>query len=299
MNSVLSVPLGIIPEMTEGHWAFFVGILNKGGYLTTQDQPLVANVLFQRDMTFFAPNTPEALASFTNLAVGASQSDLGAMLNYHVVPGLVAYSPLFNNGMRLRTVQGDNVTITIDGSDTFVNGARFVEPDFLVANGVVHLIDSILDRFNTSSPPTIANTNPTRISAAKSAKKSASHKAAKVGIGVGVVLGFMSLVVFVFLMLRCLRPRKDSERQLGLQESESSAAKGWPILRLIGRSIPPKNCRDIWWKWSYVRQIDSKGKGNQNPGQDFELDANQVFNKRFEVISAIELDAGSLHGRRQ
>ena len=42
---------------------------------------------------------------------------------------------------------------------------------------------------------------------------------------------------------------------------------------------------------SYVRQIDSRGKANQALNQDFELDANQVSNKRFEAVNAVELDA--------
>lgn len=291
------VPLGLILEMAEAHWGFFVGILNKGGYLTVQDQPLVANVLFQQNMTFFAPNTAEALASFTNSAAGMSQSDLAAVFNYHIIPGFVAYSSLFETGMELQTVQGDNVTITIEGSDTFVNGAKIIEPDFLVANGVVHLIDSVLNRFNTSLPNTNPTTSPTPTPS--SASKHSSHAAAKVGIGVGVAFAFVFIAAFVFFLLRFLRPRKASESQRGLPESQSPPMGGGsPIMRFLKRRTMSNRLSGTK-NGSYVRQIDNRGKANQVLGQDFELDANQVSNKRFEVIAAVELDAGSLHGRPQ
>ena len=38
-------------------------------------------------------------------------------------------------------MNGMNLTITVDGSDVFVNSAKVVTPNVLVANGVVHVID--------------------------------------------------------------------------------------------------------------------------------------------------------------
>ena len=106
-------------------------------------------------MTFFAPNTAEALVAFINSTAGTTQPELNDAFNYYIAKG-VAYSSTFKNGTELQTIQGDNVTISIVGNETFVNGARIIQTDFLVANDVIHLIDNILDRFNTSLP----NTNP-------------------------------------------------------------------------------------------------------------------------------------------
>jgi hypothetical protein len=131
--------------------------------LTTQDVPLIANVLYSPNMTFFSPNTAEALASFTSTTAGMSQADLAAVFNYHIVPDFLGYSSVLETGMELQTVQGSNLTITKVGSDTYVNGARIINPDFLVANGVVHLIDSVLDRFNTSTPNPNASAAPTPV----------------------------------------------------------------------------------------------------------------------------------------
>lgn len=44
-------------------------------------------------------------------------------------------------------MNGMNLTITVEGSDVFVNSAKVVTPNVLVANGVVHVIDGYV------SPP--------------------------------------------------------------------------------------------------------------------------------------------------
>lgn len=38
-------------------------------------------------------------------------------------------------------MNGMNLTITVEGSDVFVNSAKVVTPNVLVSNGVVHVID--------------------------------------------------------------------------------------------------------------------------------------------------------------
>lgn len=118
-----------------------LGILNQGGFLNAVDQPLVLPVLNSPNVTFFVPNTASALSRFTNLTVGASPSELGDVFNYHIVPDFLGYSTNLKNGMVLKTAQGSNVKITIQGNNTYVNGARIISTDFLVANGVLHTID--------------------------------------------------------------------------------------------------------------------------------------------------------------
>lgn len=93
------------------------------------------------NVTFFAPNTASALAQFTNLTAGASQSELGDVFKYHIVPDFLGYSTTLKNGMALKTAQGSKLKITTQGNNTYVNGARIIATDFLVANGVLHTID--------------------------------------------------------------------------------------------------------------------------------------------------------------
>jgi len=121
--------------------SFVVAILNAGGYLSPTDTSLVNNVLYRPNMTFFAPNTQGALNEFSAIAPNMSQAELAATFDYHAVPNFLGYSSQLKNGMQLQTEEGTNVTITIQGNTTYVNGAKIITSDYLVANGVVHLID--------------------------------------------------------------------------------------------------------------------------------------------------------------
>jgi len=70
------------------------------------------------------------------------------------VNGTVGYSSGIKNGTVLTTLPGQNLTITIgEEGRIFVNNARVTIPDILVANGVVHVIDEVLNPGNA----TIAN----------------------------------------------------------------------------------------------------------------------------------------------
>jgi uncharacterized surface protein with fasciclin (FAS1) repeats len=87
------------------------------------------------------PNTAEAIANFTALANSVTQDGLGAIFDYHVVPNFIGHSSDLQNGMVLQSVQGSDLYITVQGNETFVNQARVLQVDFLVANGVLHTID--------------------------------------------------------------------------------------------------------------------------------------------------------------
>jgi hypothetical protein len=120
---------------------YFVAILNAGGYLSPNDTPLVNNAIYAPSNTIFAPNTQAAVDSFNSISATMSQEQLAEIFNYHTVPGFLGYSTQLKYGMQLRTFQGTNLTITIQGNNTFVNSARIMTYDYLVCNGVVHMID--------------------------------------------------------------------------------------------------------------------------------------------------------------
>jgi uncharacterized surface protein with fasciclin (FAS1) repeats len=70
-----------------------------------------------------------------------SADNLTALFNYHIAVDTLLYSTDFLNGTVLRTHQGDNLTITKLGSDVYINSAKILQTDYLVANGVVHTLD--------------------------------------------------------------------------------------------------------------------------------------------------------------
>ena len=109
------------------------------------------------DVTVFAPNNAafQAIGSATG---NLTMMELANILEYHgkrvllvlqnillissslVVNGTVAYSSTLKNET-VMAMNGVNLTITVEGSDVFVNSAKVVTPNVLVANGVVHVID--------------------------------------------------------------------------------------------------------------------------------------------------------------
>lgn len=97
--------------------------------------------------TVFAP-TNEAFAKLPagtveTLLKPENKAQLVAVLTYHVVPGKV-YSKDLKNGMKAKTAQGSEVTITLQGGKAMVNQATVTAADIEASNGVVHVIDAVI-----------------------------------------------------------------------------------------------------------------------------------------------------------
>lgn len=102
------------------------------------------------DVTIFAPSN-EAFRNIGSALANASVEDITSILTYHVVNGTVGYSSGLKNGTVLTTLNGANLTITIgEEGRVFVNNARVTIADVLVANGVVHVIDEVLNPGNAT-----------------------------------------------------------------------------------------------------------------------------------------------------
>lgn len=109
--------------------------------------------------TVFAPVN----AAFEKLPAGAVDSlmqaenkeKLGAVLTYHVVSGRMTATDLAkaitdgNGTATLTTVQGENLTAKMDGSNIVLTGeggstAVVTQADVPQSNGVIHVIDGVL-----------------------------------------------------------------------------------------------------------------------------------------------------------
>jgi uncharacterized surface protein with fasciclin (FAS1) repeats/predicted lipoprotein with Yx(FWY)xxD motif len=101
--------------------------------------------------TVFAP-TDAAFAALPAGTLEALLGDIPALTNillYHVV-GAKAMSSDLSNGQKIVTVQGESVTVTINDDGVFINNAKVTVADLEAENGVVHVIDVVLDPTNTS-----------------------------------------------------------------------------------------------------------------------------------------------------
>ena len=65
------------------------------------------------------------------------------ILLYHIV-GTEALSTDLSDGQTVTTLQGEEVTVTINCDGIFINKSKVVAPDILVTNGVIHAIDAVL-----------------------------------------------------------------------------------------------------------------------------------------------------------
>ena len=97
--------------------------------------------------TVFAP-TDDAFLALAG-ALGATAEDLLALpeltdiLLYHVVGG-TALSTDLSDGQMVTTLNGADVTVTINDQGVFINDAQVIVADIVADNGVVHVIDAVL-----------------------------------------------------------------------------------------------------------------------------------------------------------
>lgn len=115
------------------------GLTSLRGALNTTD--LVSTVNTTPNVTIFAPTNAAFQAIGGGLANLTSEQTTD-VLTYHVIAGTLGYSSGLENGTVLKAVDGKDLTVTINDGKIFVNSARVVTADVLVANGVVHVIDA-------------------------------------------------------------------------------------------------------------------------------------------------------------
>jgi len=103
------------------------------------------NDVFGGPFTLFAPNEAAFDAmpfDFLNtqfLQLSTAQD----LIQYHYVKGTY-YSVGLQNGEHLKTVQGTDVTIHKNSHGVMVESAHVIKADIKVTNGVVHIIDKLL-----------------------------------------------------------------------------------------------------------------------------------------------------------
>jgi len=97
--------------------------------------------------TVFAP-TDEAFAKLPagtveNLLKPENKQKLASILTYHVVPGKVMASEVVKLA-DAKTVNGQSLTINVEGEMVMVDSAKVVKTDIECSNGVIHVIDAVV-----------------------------------------------------------------------------------------------------------------------------------------------------------
>jgi hypothetical protein len=235
IDSVLTPPLNLLTTAIEadltGTFAIIAG--------TNPAPPLVGALGGTSDWTLyvfhdgitliFLENQTNIVHSFvTNTTelqyLNLPQQQLFAFEEYSCVHGEVAYSSLLTDGKTLQTVIGSDVTITVRNGSIYVNAAKIIDPDYLLSNGVLHILDRYLafsplilmsliidvghhralDLNNTSGPPSPTFSGaPTSASTpmALSSPHSNLSTGAKAGIGIGAGLGGLAIIALAWYFI--------------------------------------------------------------------------------------------------
>ncbi|CAJ2510499.1 Uu.00g133080.m01.CDS01 [Anthostomella pinea] len=115
-----------------------------------------------RDVTIFAPNNAafNAIGSIVSILTPQQQNSI---IGYHVVNGTVDYSSqmLRRGNSTLKTLTGPDITISVVDGHIFVNAARVTVADILCENGVIHVVDQVLNSENAATSPNATATTAT------------------------------------------------------------------------------------------------------------------------------------------
>ena len=121
-----------------GTFTTLVAAVQAAGLVETLKGPGPFTVFAPTDAAFAALEA----GTVESLLLPENKDQLVAILTYHVVPGKVMSTDL-SEGLTAATVQGANVTITLEGGAK-VNGATISTADIEATNGVIHVIDAVI-----------------------------------------------------------------------------------------------------------------------------------------------------------
>lgn len=112
---------------------------------------LIDTVLTTPNVTIFVAAN-EGFQALGPALTGMTSQELAKVLKYTIVPQVV-YSTGLTNNTKFPSLDGENITIMHNGNNLYVNSAQLITPDILIANGVIHVIDNVLNPQGPNAQP--------------------------------------------------------------------------------------------------------------------------------------------------
>ncbi|POR34241.1 Transforming growth factor-beta-induced protein ig-h3 [Tolypocladium paradoxum] len=127
-----------------------------GGLYAAKLMPSTAD---RKNITVFAP-LDEAFGLVGGSLEKMDPKQLARIMGYHIIPDQVLVSSALTNNSKFKTLATDasgssqeSVIIRQAGNNKYVNSAQIVQPDILIANGILHLISNVLNPDAPSASP--------------------------------------------------------------------------------------------------------------------------------------------------
>ncbi|KAG6205556.1 hypothetical protein E4U35_002501 [Claviceps purpurea] len=121
---------------------------------------MMPDIAYSKNVTILAPSN-EAFKAVGGTLQGLNATQLARIMNYHIIPNQVLDSKTLANATKYSTLAKDaaglnNLQLTIhqSGNNKYANSAQIVQPDVLLANGVMHIIRNVL---NPDAPYVLPN----------------------------------------------------------------------------------------------------------------------------------------------
>lgn len=150
LDAVLDAPPVLADALFSTNLSAFQAAAQQASYIGSLEAA--------RGLTIFAPSNQAAasLISANNSNLG-NVSTLTALLGNHVVNGTTIYSTQLP--LNTTSASGEPLITSTNSSGAFVSSgsstAKIIQPDILISNGVLHIIDNVL--FNTAVNETAAS----------------------------------------------------------------------------------------------------------------------------------------------
>jgi len=98
--------------------------------------------------TLFAPTNAAFAAlpagTLASLLETANKEKLADLLKYHVVSGKILAADI-SNAQVVKTVEGNSISASVNDGKVFINQAQVTTPNVMATNGVVHIINAVLN----------------------------------------------------------------------------------------------------------------------------------------------------------
>ncbi|KAH6651800.1 FAS1 domain-containing protein [Truncatella angustata] len=143
--------------------ALDTGLTSLAGALVKTN--MLAGVDTLKDATIFAPSNA-AFVQVGNVVEAAGNDLLSTVLDYHIVTGGAVKSTdlmrMTANGAStmLKTLQGGTLTVRQENGALYINNAKIIVADILTSNGVVHVINNVMNPLATTLLPDTARATP-------------------------------------------------------------------------------------------------------------------------------------------